>query len=65
MWNERLCENTGSEMPPSADKMNSLRATIALQAERFDSFCTHEISGMLACESAEAAPCCQVTDVLP
>ena len=41
MWNERLCENTGNMMPVSAENLNSLRATIALLAERLDSFCTH------------------------
>ena len=37
MWNERLCKNTGDVMSVSAESMNSLRATIALQAERLDS----------------------------
>lgn len=41
MWEESLCENTGNVMPVSAGNLNSLRATIALQAERLDSFSTH------------------------
>ena len=52
-------------MPVSAENVNSLQATIALQAERLDSLRTHEISGPVPCQSAEAAPCCQMTDVLP
>ena len=65
MWSERACEQTGNVMPVSAGNMNSLRATSALQAEPLDSFCTYWISGMLACQSARAAPCCEITDVLP
>ena len=52
-------------MPVSAENLTSLRATIVLQAERLDSFCTDWLSGTLACQSAEAAPCCQMTDALP
>ena len=38
MWRKILCENTGHVTSVSTENMNSLRATIALQAERSDTF---------------------------
>ena len=41
MWKESLCETTGDVLSVSTKDMNSLQATIALQAECLSSFRNH------------------------
>ena len=54
---ERMCNNSGNVMFVNRDDMNSFRATLALQAIRLNSFCTHEILCTLAYQSAGVALC--------